>query len=303
MIVIIGSYDDHRAAAVIGKLAERNAPFALFDTQDYPYHSRLSIDIDQPGGGYLKTPNLDKKIPLSEIRSVYYCNNNHFRMLEEDPPEIQHVVYNNVDSAAWSFFRSLDCLFVNPIEPANLHHYKGFLLKEFRQHGIRVPNTLTTNDPDVILDFYERNQCQVVCKPPWGQAFTTKLTTEHLKPENLAKLANSPVMLQEFISGQDYRAYVLKDQIFGVEIQSRTVDLNLDDAARRVPVEFPPEVASQCFKVAEVSGLVFTAIDMRRTPQGEFVFFEANSSPDFTTDEAWTGYPLSSTLVDVLSAG
>jgi glutathione synthase/RimK-type ligase-like ATP-grasp enzyme len=303
MIVIIGSQDDHRCAAVINKLLARKKPFALFDTLAYPYHSQITFDIESPAGGFLKTANLEQKIALSDIRSVYYCNNNHFRTLDSDLPEVQQIVYSNIDSAAWSFFRTLDCLFVNPIEPANAHSYKGLLLHTFRHHGIRVPNTLITNDPEAIRDFYERNKRQVVCKPPWGQAFTTRLTEDHFQPESLAKLANSPVMLQEYITGQDYRAYVMKDLVFGVEIQSQTLDLNMDDDARRVGVELPESVAEECYKIAQVSGLIFTAIDMRRTPEGEYVYFEANSSPDFTTDEAWIGYPLADSLIDLLLAG
>ena len=54
-------------------------------------------------------------------------------------------------------------------------------------------------------------------------------------------------------------------------------------------------------RVAQVAGLVFTAIDMRQTPDGELVVFEANSSPDFTADEAQAGHPLSDCLARLLA--
>ncbi|MEZ4574826.1 MAG: hypothetical protein R2857_07915 [Vampirovibrionales bacterium] len=48
---------------------------------------------------------------------------------------------------------------------------------------------------------------------------------------------------------------------------------------------------------------MFTAIDMRQTPDGELVVFEANSSPDFTADEAQAGHPLSDCLARLLAGG
>lgn len=302
MIIVIGSHEDVRSAAVMNALSKKKAAFSLFNTLDFPYHSRLSLDIESTRFGAISTPSFGK-VPMAEIRAVYYCLNNSFRMNDNDPPELHHIIYNNIDSAVWSFFRALDCLFINPIDPAQLHQYKGYLLTEFRKHGIRVPNTLITNDPEAVRAFYERNNRQVVCKPPWGQAFTEKLTDSHLAKDSLARLVNSPVMLQEYIPGQDFRAYVLKDKVFGVEVQSTTLDLNLDDTAKRVAVTLPDHIVNDCYKIAEVAGLVFTAIDFRVTPDGEHVFFEANSSPDFTTDEAWTGCPLSSWVADALIAG
>jgi glutathione synthase/RimK-type ligase-like ATP-grasp enzyme len=58
-----------------------------------------------------------------------------------------------------------------------------------------------------------------------------------------------------------------------------------------------------CRKVARVTGLIFTAIDMRRTLEGEYIVLEANSSPDFYTDEYYAGHPIAEKLVSLLAAG
>jgi glutathione synthase/RimK-type ligase-like ATP-grasp enzyme len=49
-------------------------------------------------------------------------------------------------------------------------------------------------------------------------------------------------------------------------------------------------------------GLVFTGIDFRRTPEGQYVFFEANPSPFFSVFEDCTGYPVTQSLVELLQA-
>jgi glutathione synthase/RimK-type ligase-like ATP-grasp enzyme len=46
--------------------------------------------------------------------------------------------------------------------------------------------------------------------------------------------------------------------------------------------------------------LIFSGIDIRRTPAGEYVFLEGNPSPMFSYFEKVTGYPISDRLVDLL---
>lgn len=285
------------------ELTRRNYPFLTLNTQDYPYRSQITFDIEDTSSGFIRTPDCPEKVPLSAIRSTYYCVRYPFEPLPEDPPEIQFFVLHNIESAFWSFLHSLDCMIVNPVIPANHHEYKGHMLKLFRSRGIRVPDTVVTNDPEEVMRFYESQNRSVIYKPPYGQAFTEKLKDEDLAPEKLAKLSNSPILLQEYIPGQDYRVYVIKDEVFAVQVMSNTLDLNRDAEAQRVAVDIPDSVAEACVRVAEAAGLFFTGIDVRRTPEEEWVFFEANSSPDYTTDEYWTGYPLCARLADMLIAG
>jgi glutathione synthase/RimK-type ligase-like ATP-grasp enzyme len=113
-------------------------------------------------------------------------------------------------------------------------------------------------------------------------------------------LAYSPTLVQERIDGREIRVYVIGDELFGVEVQSQALDINEDMNAKRVPFAISDELATIARHVAAVTGLVFTAIDIRQSLQGEYVVLEANSSPDFTADEYQTGYPLADTLVNVL---
>ena len=48
---------------------------------------------------------------------------------------------------------------------------------------------------------------------------------------------------------------------------------------------------------------MLTGIDMRQTHENEFVFFEANPSPQFLIFEDSTDIPISDDLIDVLCKG
>jgi len=46
--------------------------------------------------------------------------------------------------------------------------------------------------------------------------------------------------------------------------------------------------------------LGYSGIDIRRSPEGEYVFLECNPCPMFMHFETVTGYPISDRLVDLL---
>jgi glutathione synthase/RimK-type ligase-like ATP-grasp enzyme len=48
-------------------------------------------------------------------------------------------------------------------------------------------------------------------------------------------------------------------------------------------------------------GLVYGAIDMRRTPDGEYVFLEVNTAGEFLFIEDRTGQPISSAVAKWLA--
>jgi glutathione synthase/RimK-type ligase-like ATP-grasp enzyme len=301
MILVIGSPDDLRVQATLHQMESSKVDYCLFDTITYPYDIQITQTIDSPLCGAIRIG--DRKVPANEIQSVYYCVQSGFQTLADDPPEIRSIIYNNIDSAAWSFVYSLESLFVNPIEPANMHNYKAFILKQMRANQIRVPHTMVTNEPEAVIAFYHQMGGNVIYKPPWGQSFTAKLTENELQPAHLSKLSHSPIMLQEYIPGSEVRAYVIGNEVFGVKVESDEVDINMDSAARRVRFDLPDHVVEMALKVSRVTELVFTAIDMRVSHEGEYVVLEANSSPDFTADQYQTGYPLCQTLIEMLERG
>ena len=78
------------------------------------------------------------------------------------------------------------------------------------------------------------------------------------------------------------------------------LDFRRDPNAKINPIDLPSAVAKDCFSLAKTLGLVFSGIDIRRTPNGEYVFLEGNPSPMFIYFEKVTGYPISDRLVDLL---
>jgi glutathione synthase/RimK-type ligase-like ATP-grasp enzyme len=218
-----------------------------------------------------------------------------------DDPEENRIAYWNIDSALRAFQHCLPCRWVNSPQAIDMHAIKGYQLQLLAQQGIRIPKTLITNDPTEVLAFKHLMEgAPLIYKPVRGGAHTALLTQDDLIPERLETLANGPIKLQECIDGVDIRVYIVDGELFAMEIQTDALDFREDDEAKRVPITLPPSVATDCLTVANTLGLTFTGIDLRRTPQGEYVFFEANPCPIFVGDEIQAGYPISERLVDFL---
>ncbi len=300
-VLIIGKEDDLTSAYVKQKVEARGVPAYFFETTRYPYEIRLSYDIEDPLNGTFQQTPYDPVIPLGEIRSVFRRWSDGVRVPEEEQDPLTHrLVYRNLESAINTFFASLKCRWVNTHEATELHRKKGFLLQRLKSAGYRVPETLITNNPDDARAFYEKMNGEAIIKPVFGWASTERVTPAHLTDESLSRLSLMPVKMQEMIPGRDLRIYVIGEEVFAMEIRTDALDFRDDAGAPRVAVELPDDVKKRCIEITRLLELVFCGIDMRRTPDGEHVFFEGNPTPVFILDEETSGHPISDRLVDLL---
>jgi glutathione synthase/RimK-type ligase-like ATP-grasp enzyme len=300
MILILGNENEAHAAYIFDKIQARGGHPAYFDTRLFPTVTRLAFEPDHTACGFFQADPSAPKIPLSEIRAVYWRYFMGIAVEHLEDPFQRDMAFREINSTIGSLFRNLDARWVNPPAAIDMHVHKGYQLQLMKRNGIRIPQTLVTNDGDAVLEFYERLNGEVIYKPVMGGAHTRKITPEDLTPARLAELAKSPVQFQEYVPGVDIRVYLVDDAHFPAEIQSNTLDFRDDPQAQLVPITLPDSVVKDCFTVASTLGLTLTGIDVRRTPDGEYVFLEGNPSPMFIHFENITGYPISDALVDLL---
>jgi hypothetical protein len=133
-----------------------------------------------------------------------------------------------------------------------------------------------------------------------GGAHAQRLEPRHLEEEHLTHLRLAPVTLQEEISGTNVRVFVAGKQVLACEIRTPHLDYRDDPHPLLLVHQLPQEVVEQCRQVAEMLELLWTGMDFRLTPEGHYVFLEANPSPMFLGFEQATGLPLSESLAALL---
>ena len=300
-ILIIGAADEPHAAYIFERLEALGESPVYFDTRRFPTQMKLAFYPGEAQNGHLQVDNKSPSIPLNAVQSVYWRY--HFG-IELSPSItdsfIREMAFREIDSAIGALFRSLPCLWVNSAEAIEQHRYKGFQLKLLAEAGLRIPDTLISNDPEAVKGFYHRYNGKVIYKPVRGGAHTSPVKKDDIKPDRLKELSKSPVQFQEMIPGVDIRVYFINGETFAAEIQSQTLDFRDDPRAPIVPIELPETVQAACVHVAEELGLLFSGIDLRRTPEQEYVFIEGNPSPMFLHFQEVTGYPIGARLIDLL---
>lgn len=116
----------------------------------------------------------------------------------------------------------------------------------------------------------------------------------------------APVIFQEFIPAEsDLRITAVGRQLFTAAIRSAArddaIDFRMTVRQADVADALPKAVSAKLLSLMDRLGIVYGAIDMRRTPDGEYYFFEVNTAGEFLFIEDRTGLPIAQAIADWLS--
>ena len=306
LVLIIAPQDDMHARVVTKFLNDRQAPFEWIDL------SRLSIDLQMTYG-------VDKGIDCQlVISSGKVINARDIRSVWWRRPSLPKLAATG-DEGDISFALSEWTQFVEHLEifipakwvnmPSNNRAAKpkGRQLDIARQLGLRIPKTLITNDPCKVQEFASQGIALIF--KSMGES-TSKLTAT--KPflssdlDRLGTLQNCPAIFQERIDAQlDIRVTAIGGVLYAVEIESQqgysTLDWRFDHDVPFNPHRLDSETEDRLKQLLQKLGLVYGAIDLRLTPQGEYVFLEVNPNGQYLFAEILAGVPLSEKMADFLT--
>jgi glutathione synthase/RimK-type ligase-like ATP-grasp enzyme len=104
----------------------------------------------------------------------------------------------------------------------------------------------------------------------------------------------------------DVRVTVVGDRLFPTAIRATPggydVDYRMDLAgATFTPTDLPQETERRLRALMARLGLVYGAIDLRRTPDGD-VFLEVNPAGEWRFIEERTGQPITDAMADLLTS-
>jgi glutathione synthase/RimK-type ligase-like ATP-grasp enzyme len=299
-ILILGTTSDAHAAHMHRALEAVGADVYYWDTSGLPSQMQLSWE-PTTGTGVMTLPS-GKRLTTAEIDSIFWR-----QLLDVHVPTIgdayPHYIAANDTMGLLRTWLQIDSIrWVNSWQAFQFHKEKPRQLAAVHQQGVNIPATLVSNCPEQIQAFAQHHN-KLIFKPVYGGAHTQFVTEAHLQPERLHQVLKlSPVTIQAYIAGTNIRSYVIGDAVFSAEIQSTELDFRADRTAQLIPHSLPTTLENQCRHIARNLFLQWTAIDWRLTPQGEYIFLEANPSPMFLHFEQVTGFPMTQYLVDLLTS-
>lgn len=306
MILIAGIPTEPPVARAIEAADESGIGYALFDQREH-HASDLRLSLDPVGGwqGTLETPT--GSIDLAHLSGVYV------RLMDERfLPDLAKLPADAPQRARTARFHGLfhDWLNIAPIRIASRpramlsNSSKTYQAALIRRCGFAIPETLVTNEPELVLDFVDRCAAEgdeVIYKSISG-ARSIVQTFEDSDRARLGRIRWCPTQFQRKVRGSDVRVHVVGRQTFATRIESGATDYRYaerqtgTDAALSATT-LAPAIADACIRLAAALDLPFTGIDLRLTPEGDAVCFEANPCPAYSYYESRTGAPIAAALV------
>ena len=198
----------------------------------------------------------------------------------------------------FDYFERRGCFLANPFSAGERMKHKQADVAA--SCGWRVPKTFITNSPAEA--FAAAREGELVMKPPAGGTLARKIDADVIRA---FAAIDCPVAIQEYIAGEDIRAYVIDGEVVAAaRIVTGELDYRRDpDYMNRIhAIDLPPEVHRKSADIFERLRLVCGSMDLRLTPDGEFVFLEVNSGGSFLELQKSLGVKIADRLAELLIA-
>lgn len=295
MILLCGIPSEAPLAKVRDALVELGAPLIVFNQREFA-DTRFGFELLQDrieGKLHLRS----QQYRLEDITGVY------MRLMEDEalpevrglPPQAparQHC--RNLHDALIQWLEITPARVVNRCRPMCSNSSKPYQAQLIARHGFSIPETLITNDPALVHDFYARHG-QVIYKSISGvRSIVQDLTANDLT--RLDDIRWCPTQFQAFVEGTNVRVHVVGGEVFATRITSEVTDYRY--ASRQGgetelnAVELSDDLAQRCIDLAAGLELPFAGIDLKVTPTEEVFCFEVNPSPGYSYFESSTGQPI-----------
>jgi glutathione synthase/RimK-type ligase-like ATP-grasp enzyme len=318
MLFILTNSQDETASFLISVLEKSGIPFLRLDTDCLIPRIALSY---RPGKPAIKIDN--RWYGADEVSHIWYRRPEQLKDTRFDSsPESKYT------RSEWTEF--VECFFAHVPEERWINHparnaaasRKLEQLTTASKLGLKVPDTLVTQDPHELRAFYQKHEGRVIVKPlstgyieRTGEEedtliYTSQVLEKHL--EDLEDMAVCPTLFQQFIQKRnDVRITVVDSDVHAVELLAgdrpgeQRCDIrrnNMSDVVYR-PITLPEDVKVALQKLMEHYRLRFGAIDMAVADTGGWYFLEINPNGQWAWLDMTAGTKIASSFVKILSGG
>jgi hypothetical protein len=182
---------------------------------------------------------------------------------------------------------------------------KPFQAQLIQQAGFNVPETLVTNDPDLVREFRARHG-RVIYKSISGiRSIVRYLDDDAIDRLDLVRWC--PVQFQRYIPGVNVRVHTVSGEVIATRIETDRVDYRYAhrDGGEAVltPWTLPDEIAQRCLALSARLGLNLAGLDLLFADDGDVYCFEVNPSPAFSYFEHESGQQISRSIALALARG
>jgi hypothetical protein len=305
MILLCGIPTETPMALVSDALDSTGTPYVVLNQRKYA-SMKMSLDI-QAGKPTGRLQLNGDSYSVDEFTGVFsrLMDYHHLPELQDAPADSPDLKFcGNLFETLTRWAEISPARVVNRIAPMGSNFSKPFQAQLIKRYGFEVPETLITNDPDLVRAFRARHG-RIIYKSISG----VRSIVQTLTDEDMMRIDNirwCPTQFQAFVEGTNVRVHTVGDKVFATGINTEATDYRYahrqsGDHAELRPVELSDDLAEMCVKLSAGLGLAFAGIDLKITPENQVYCFEVNPSPAFSYYESQTDQPISRAVADYLS--
>src|SRR3954467_1906706 len=229
VLIVTNDHDEH-ADAVIVELNRRDVPVFRFHPEDFPHSCSVSIEIrDGRIGGELR--NGDHRVAFDDICAAWYRRSRNVYMgpVSRTSEKLDDYVKAQSTATVVAVCAGLETLWVSHPFKLRRGEVKALQLAEASRAGLKIPQTLISNDPERAATFVDTlGAAECAIKPLMAIGVTDEhgyrlpLTTTLPRGHSLESLALAPTMLQPYVEKAfELRCVVIGDRIFAAKMDSQ----------------------------------------------------------------------------------
>jgi len=316
-ILVVTTTNDVTSDYVILALRERRIPYFRINTDTFPTTAQSTLRRTNRDGHAWDWSGPEGTCRVDRIRAIYYRRQRLPEFSSELDSGTKAFCARETSRFLQAGLLSLPAVkWMNHPRAVAAAEAKVYQLQLAANLGFHIPDTVTTNDPLVVRNFFAAHDGRVIAKPvrsgyidyntSQGNIFTSVVAETDL--DDLSGLQLAPVTFQEHVCKQcDVRVTVIGTQVFATAIHSQ-VDpsaqtdwrATASDALPHTPYRLPDDVSRRCVDLTTQLDLSFGAIDLILTPDGDHVFLEINPSGQWAWLEEKTGDRISQAIASWL---
>jgi len=316
VLLLTHSADFYTVELVAEALRRRGArPFRL-NTDHFPASVKLSARMGNDRAAHHIT-DARGDLSVAEVRAVWARRLRAPRMDEDLDERFREMCVRESSAALKGFLDALHAArWVNDLRRERAAENKQRQLRIAAAAGLRIPRTLVTNDPAAARRFFEETEGLMVAKllrpltvgmdAESDFVYTTRVSADDLAAAET--LRHSPMVFQELIpKARELRVAWVDGRAFTGALDASGTSRGQTDWRRAAPEEcrweqgeIPAAVSSGLKVLMSELGLVYGAVDLICTPEGEHVFLEVNPAGEWGMLERDLNLPISEAIADAL---
>nr|WP_228444904.1 ATP-grasp ribosomal peptide maturase [Chryseobacterium echinoideorum] len=262
---------------------------------------------------FIITDESGNQINSDAIKAVWHRKTWNINIPEDLDENYHHVFLTEYQSLKLNIFTALEHLpWINPVQAEKkIESNKILQLKIAKKNGLIIPETLFSNDEDAVKEFfYEFCNGKAIAKLHGtisrsmdGQEMISTIPFDESNLEDLSNLTTCPMIFQPYIEKEyELRIVYINGEFFTGKINNKT---HADWRVSRSgffweKYELPETIRKNLNSMMKEMNLIFGAIDMIKSTDGNYYFLEVNPQGEWGMLQKELNFPIAQRIADYL---